>query len=725
MTLILPVACNRDCGGGCPLVATVRDGRVVRIANNPAGGPFLKGCVRGYRAYLQQQSPARLTAPLVRTGSRGSGQFREAEWGEAIGLVADGLARVREKHGDDAVIALSGSGSCRGAVHDTGALTARFLNLTGGHVEESNTYSSAAASFVEPVVLGTNEAGVDPATLQHSGMIVLWGANLVDCIMGCEWRARVRQAKRRGVPVVVIDPRRTETAKQLSTEWLPVRPGTDSALMLAVLHVLITEDLVDEAFVATHATGWDLLRARVLGEGAPGVAGGAPDAGSALPPGQAATPEWAEGVCGTPAARIVALAREWARRRPTALIPGLAMQRTWGGEEPVRLAIALQVATGNLGRRGGSSGAQTWGGLPGSRFEGIPVPPNSVSASVAENDWAEAVLHEVEGRVAASGGTGGPVRICAAYNCGGNYVAQAADVRKSVRAMEALEFSVCHDLFMTATARYCDVVLPVTHWLERDDAIFTSANYMLYSHKVATPPGQAMDDYDVFAALATRCGVGGAFTKGKDAAAWLRDLIEWSEIPDADEFRAAGVYFAPEQERVGLAAFADEPERYALSTPSGKVELAGAACVAAGLSEIPEARVLTADDARPLRLVTPKSRFRVHSQLDDLPWFTERDDRSLWLSPRDAAARGVADGDQVVASSAHGATRCACRVTDDVMPGVVSLCEGIEPALDDDGVDTAGAANVLTSDEPTLPSHGATMHSALVEVAPAEGAPPT
>ncbi len=259
-------------------------------------------------------------------------------------------------------------------------------------------------------------------------MIVLWGANIVDCIMGCEWRARVRQAKRRGVPVVVIDPRRTETAKQLGTEWLPVRPGTDSALMLAVLHVLIREDLVDEAFVAAHATGWEALRRRVLGEGGP-----------------ATTPEWAEAVCGTPAARIVALARDWARRRPTALVPGLSLQRTWGGEEAVRLAIAIQVATGNLGRLGGSSGGRTWGGLPGPRFEGIPVPPNPVDASVAENDWADAVL---KGRAG-----GYPADIRAAFNAGGNYVAQAADVHKSIRAMQALEFSVCHDLFMTATAK--------------------------------------------------------------------------------------------------------------------------------------------------------------------------------------------------------------------------------------------------------------------------------
>jgi anaerobic dimethyl sulfoxide reductase subunit A len=671
------------------------DGRVARLADNPAGGQFLTGCVRGYRAHLQQQSPDRLTVPLVRAGARGSGRFREASWDEALDLVAGGLARVRERHGDAAVLALGGSGSCRGALHDTGALVARFLNLTGGHVGESNTYSSAAASYVEPVVLGTRLAGVDPATLQRSAMIVLWGANLVDCIMGCEWRARVRQAKQRGVPVVVVDPRRTRTVEQLGTEWLPVWPGTDSVLMLALLHVLLTEGLVDEAFVAAHAAGWEAVREKVLRD--------------------ATTPEWAEGMCGTPAARIVALAREWARRRPTALIPGLSFQRTWGGEEPVRLAIALQIATGNLGRPGGSSGGHTWGGLPEPRCDGIPVPPNPVDADIPANDWADAILRGRDG--------GHPADIHAAYACGGNYVAQAADVRKSVRAMQALEFSVCHDLFLTATARWCDVVLPVTHWLERADVVFTSANYLLYSHEVAGAPGQARDDYDVFSDLAARLGTGAAFTEGKDADGWLDELIEGSEIADADEFRRTGIYLAPDQGRVGLAGFAADPARHPLATPSGKVELAGGACAAAGLPEVPEARVLPADDARPLRLITPHSRYRVHSQLDDLPWFRERDDRSLWLHPRDAATRGIVDGAPVVVSSARGTVRCACRVTDDVMPGVVSLLQGIESdfgagdAADTGAVDLAGAANVLTADEPTLPSRGATMHSTFVEVA--------
>ena len=604
-TKTLPVACNRDCGGGCPLLASVVDGRVTRISGNPAGERLLRACPRGLQAWRQQQAPDRLTAPLVRVGPRGSGRFREVGWDEAIRLVAEGLAAVRERHGDDAVLALGGSGSCRGALHDTEDLTARFLNLTGGHVEQTSTYSSAASSYTQPVVLGTQRAGIDPATLRHSGMIVLWGANLVDCIMGSEWRERVRRARRAGTPVVVVDPRRTTTARLLGSEWLPVRPGTDAALMLALLHEFITTGAVDEPFVDAHATGYAALRRRVLGLDDGGRGG---EAGSVEPPpGVAATPEWAERVCGVPAARTRALAREWARRRPVALVPGLSIQRVIGGEEAVRLAIALQTVTGDLGRLGGSSGGRTWGGLPKPRVGSIPVPPNPVAAGVPANDWADAILR---------GRAGGlPVDVHAVYDTGGNYVVQGADVKTNVRAMQALEFSVCQDLFLTTTARYCDVVLPASHWLERDDIVFSSADYLLYSHKVAAPPGLARDDYDILADLAEALGCGAAFTDGLDGAGWLARFLDGSEVADPDEFRRTGIHWGPDRERVGLAAFAADPVGSPLATPSGRVELAGEACVSAGLSAVPAVRVPAPDPERPLAFISPKSRMRVHTQL--------------------------------------------------------------------------------------------------------------
>ncbi|MEI6727200.1 MAG: molybdopterin dinucleotide binding domain-containing protein, partial [Actinomycetes bacterium] len=222
--------------------------------------------------------------------------------------------------------------------------------------------------------------------------------------------------------------------------------------------------------------------------------------------------------------------------------------------------------------------------------------------------------------------------------------------------------------------------------------------------------------YEIFAGLAEAMGCGDSYTEGRDADAWLDALIADSEIPDAAEFQRTGIYWGADQERVGLADFAADPERAPLRTPSGKVELSGAACVTAGLSEVPEARVLPADGALPLQLVTPKSRFRVHTQLAAIPWFRRRDDRTLWIHPADAARRGLADGELVNVTSGQGTVCCACRITDDILEGVVSLLAGVEPEFDASGCDVAGSANVLTSAEPTLPSRGARLHSTLVEV---------
>lgn len=689
----IPVSCNVDCIGGCPLVAHVRAERVTRLTNNPLGGPYMAGCSKGFGAARLLYAPGRLTAPLVRTGPRGSGRFREASWPEALDLVADKLAEIRSRYGSEAVLRLGGSGACRGALHNTGRLTSRFLALYGGCTETYGSYSSAAASFATPYVLGTTMAGIDPATLQYARLIILWGYNVLDCRLGTEWEARLRQARRRGVETVAIDPRRTATARRLGTRWVPVRPGTDSALMLAVLHELLAAGLVDERFVERYSVGFAALRRHVLGQDGT----------------EPKTPAWAEAICGTPANAIVELARLYGRTRPTALLPGLSFQRTIGGEEAVRLAIALQVATGNLGRLGGSSGAFAASRLPAPRLGRVGVPAPAEQPAIPVYRWPDAIL---EGRRG-----GHPTDVRAAYNVGGNYLVQGADVHKSIRALSQLEFSVCHELTLTPTARYCDVVLPATHWLEREDIVFASGPYLFFSQRAVPPPAGCRDDYTIFCELAARLGFGLAFSEGKDEAAWLRHLVAASEVPDYDEFRRTGIYLGPDQQRVGLASFVADPDRHPLHTPSGRVELASAAYAReTGFPAVPHCRILPGDERYPLRLLSPKPRHRIHSQGAHLPWLLERDEPMLQIHPADAATRGIEDGQPVLVTSAQGRVRVPARVTEEIMPGVVCLLEGVWPALDAEGVDTAGSVNVLTSTEPTLPSQGSRTHSVLVEV---------
>jgi anaerobic dimethyl sulfoxide reductase subunit A len=690
----VPVSCNRDCGGACPLLAHIRDGRVTRITNNPLGGRHLFGCIRGFQMTETLYSPERLKMPLLRTGPRGSGSFKEIEWSQALDIVAEKLSTVRAESGNPALLPLGGSGASRGALHNTSRLLFRFMGLLGGCTEPTGSYSSAATSFASPYVLGKGWSGIDPSTLLFSNLIVLWGANIADCRFGSEMPARLREAKRKGTEIIVIDPRKTATATRLGTQWIPILPGTDTAMMMAVLYVLIEEDLLNPAFIERYSVGFDTLKRHILGL----------DDGR----GNAKTPRWAEKICNVPAEIIAEFARKYGRTKPAAFIPGLSIQRTIGGEEAVRMAIALQVATGNLGVKGGSSGTITWENLPRPKLRGIGVPRNPAKVSVPVNAWPDAVLEGTEG--------GYPSDIRAIYNVGGNYLVQGSDIHKNIRAFEKVAFSVCHDYFLTPTAKHCDVVLPVTTYLEREDIVFAGGNYLLYSNQAVHPQGGARNDFHIFSELAGRLGFKDAFTEGKDEQMWLESFVEASEVPDLESFKRTGIYWGEDQMRIGLSDFISDPESHPLKTPSGRAELSSEAYARTGFSSIPECRHLPVEENYPLRLITPKSRYRVHSQNFNIPLLREREEQSLWIHPIDAGKRRIGNGQEVVITSPEGRVRIIAHVTEDMMPGVVCLLEGAWPSFEPDGTDRAGSSNVLTSTVPTKPSQGSRTHSVLVEV---------
>jgi len=692
---MLPTFCGKDCGGdACPLVARIEDGRVVKVTNNPAAGPYLKGCRRGFNLPLEQSAPDRICTPLIREGERGSGRFREAGWEEALRVTAERLADIRSRFGAGAVLNMGSAGSLS-ALHGTFALMDRFLSLFGGATNLTGGYSCGAAQFVLPYLLGSDwqVSGFDPATMQDSDMIILWGANVLEARLGTEIDQRLAQARRRGARIVVIDPRRSATARRMAAWWIPVRPGTDAALMLAVLHVLITEDLVDRPFIASHSVGFEALGKYVLG-----AEGGGPRG-----------PRWAEEICGTPADEIIRFARAYASARPAMLLPGYSIQRVHGGEEPFRLAVALQVATGNFGARGGSTGSLN-NRLPSPRVGSLPVPRVRDCPSVPMVRWPDAVL---EGR---QGGYPGDIR--AIYCAGSNFLNQGSDIPKSISAFMKVDFAVCHELFLTPTARYCDVVLPAAHSLEKEDiGIPWHGNFLTYKRQAVPPPGLCRCDYDILCDLADRLGFGSEFSEGRSAAAWIQHFLDQSEVPDHEQFRRSGLYIAADQERVGLADFAADPVLRPLRTPSGKVEIACASYRQdTGFSEIPEWRAPPVDPRYPLLLLTPKSPSRTHSQGSNVPEIRRQAAHSLEMHPRDAEARGLVDGERVRAFNTRGETNVQMRLCTDLTPGVVCLPEGQWVELDGEGRDLAGSANMLTSTEGTAPSICCIMHGVGVEV---------
>jgi anaerobic dimethyl sulfoxide reductase subunit A len=688
----IPVSCNKDCAAGCPLIAHVKNGKIMKITNNPAGTSYMKGCSKGFQAMQVTYAQDRLVKPLISTGSRGSGDFKEVSWNEAFDRIAEGMGAIKKKYGSNSVIFLGGSGACRGALHNTHSLTERFLNMFGSNVTKYSNYSSAASDFVTPFVFGTLEVGFDAGTLQHSEMIILWGANIMDTRFGCEYPTRIREAAKNGVPIIVIDPRKSNTTKLPNAQWIQIRPGTDTALMAAVLYELINNNLVDYPYLEKYCIGFDRVKKYILG----------------TDDHQPKTPAWAEKICGTPAGTIRKLAEMYGRRKPTALIPGLSIQRNIGGEEAMRMAMVLQAATGNIGKMGGASGGCIWDGLPAPECGAMDTAELPGNPLIPEYNWPDAILGGKD--------SGFPVDIKAIYNVGGNYLSQGSDIRKNIRAFEKVEFSVCHELFMTPTARYCDIILPVTSFLEREDILFTGMNYLFYSGKAIDPPESVRDDYDIFCELSDRLGFADSYSEGKSASDWIEQFISESEITDPEAFKQTGIYRGKAQMRIGLSEFFKNPINNPLETPSGRIELASDNYSKTGFQAVPVYRGMADNIQYPLRLVTPHSLHRINSSYSNVRWFKEREQQVLWMNPTDAEQRDLRDKQMVMVASAKGNIQIQVKVTEDIMEGVTCLLEGIWPDLDEKGIDHAGATNMLTSTEPTEPCMGSRTHSVPIEV---------
>jgi anaerobic dimethyl sulfoxide reductase subunit A len=652
----------------------------------------MRGCIKGYRMADTVYAKDRLKSPLIRTGERGGGHFREVGWEEALNYIAQQLGAIRNRHGCLSFLPFSGSGSCRAAVHNTNFVGRRFFAMFGGFVNRIDSYSSAAAAFTDMHLFGTRMTGIDPLTLENSRMIILWGANLCETRFSSRIEAAISQAKQNGVPVIVVDPRRTETVRKLSTCWIPILPGTDTAMLAAMLYVIVKEGCLAREFVERYTVGFDDLIAYVTGS----------------LDGQAKSPAWASKICGVPEETIIEFARKYAAAKPAALLPGLSIQRTLGGEDTYRFTVALQAATGNIGKAGGSSGGEVWGKLPGISFPTLPVPDISMLPSIPVYQWADAVL---EGRAG-----GYPSDIHAIYSIGGNYLNQGSDIKKNIRAFKKVDLVVTHDLFLTPTAQFSDIVLPVTTSLEREDVIFPADHYLFYSHQAIEPLPICRNDYDIFCDLADRLGFGADYSDGLTAAQWLEHLMAQSGIKDIERFRETGILEGNEQRRIGLSRFIESPEQNPLSTPTGKIEIRCAGLAETEASAIPQCRIAEPDSVYPLRMITPHSKFRINSQNSNLPWAAKLAKQVLVMNALDARSRGIQDGNRVRVQSPQGEMEIEAFLTEDIIAGCVSLIQGAWTVRDAQGVEKGGAANILTSTIPTLPSQGSRTHSIFVEV---------
>jgi anaerobic dimethyl sulfoxide reductase subunit A len=723
-------------------VAVVEDGRIVRLEaddrpSDDLSSPRLVACARG-RAYLERQyHPDRLTQPLRRVGRRGEGRFERISWDDALDLAAGEIRRVRETYGNGALFVPYGTGAYSNT--NGSHLARRLFNLYGGCLGIESSYSWACTNAATPTVYGTLVTGNERQDWINAKTILMWGWNPAEMIDGTNTAWFVKQARERGAHVVCIDPRKTMSAVGLADEWVPIRPGTDVAMMSAMAHVMIEGGLYDRAFVHSHCVGFDSETMPVGAEGEESYE----DYILGRRDGQPKTPAWAEAICGVAADTIRRIAMAYATRGPAVLYQGYGVQRRAYGEQVVRAGCVLAAITGNVGIPGGSGGGLD---LPapdgGSRWIGMPLGENPYATTIPVAAWSEAVLHGRD--MGRDDGVRGRDHLesdikliyAVATNC---LVNQHMNVNRSaeiLRDESRVECLIVQDQFLTPTARFADLVLPACTafetWGLQDGWKF--GDELLLMPKLVAPLGESRSDYAICAALAPRLGIGDAFTEGRDERQWVDHILtlyrdRFPDVPDVDAFEASNIGVHAKQvlePRIALADFRRDPEAHPLDTPSGRIEIFSTTLHALGKpDEIPaipkyvqewESPFGEEAETYPLQAIGSHTLSRVHSTHANNPWLQEAFPQRVFLNPHDAMARGIQDGDAVAVFNDRGRMVIPCRVTNRIMPGVVDIPQGAWWAPDADGVDRGGATNVLTSERLTPFAHGTASHTMQVQV---------
>ncbi|GAB0118479.1 molybdopterin-dependent oxidoreductase [Acidisoma sp. 7E03] len=704
--------------------------------------------------------PARIARPAIRAGwlERGSGPdsnrgrepFVEVSWEEAFDLLGAELLRVRERHGPGAVFGGSYGWASAGRFHHAQSQIHRFLNVAmGGYVRSVNSYSAGASAVIIPHVLGdysglTMHNVTWEQVAEHSEVVLAFGGLALKNsavagggISAHLERGAMARARARGCQFVLVGPLRPDMPAEAEAEWISLRPGTDTALMLALVHCLVTWGQQDRAFLDRYCVGWEGFARYVLGKN-----DGVPK-----------TAAWAADITGVAAEEIEGLARRLVGRRVLVTVAH-SLQRAEHGEQPVWMAAVLAAVLGQYGLPGGGYGyAMGAIGYYGRRTNAVPGPTlaqgtNGVTDFIPVARIADMLLHPGEA-YRYNGETRRYPDIRLVYWAGGNPFHHHQDLNRLRRAFARVDTLVVHESAWTATARHADVVLPATLSLEREDIAYSAQDpVMTVMEQLAEPYAEARDDYAIFAGLAARLGVAEAFTEGRDTRAWLAHLYERTRAglaaldlraPSFEEFWAMGEMVLPQLPDDGgyLAAFRADPERDALKTPSGRIEIVSETVASFGEADCPGhpawlPPLEAPQPETPLVLVANQPATRLHSQLDfgaHSRAAKQHGREVAAMHPEDAAARGIADGDIIRLFNARGACLAAVQLTDGVRPGVVQLATGAwydpEDPTEDAPICVHGNPNVLTRDVGTSNlAQGCTGQLTTVEVERFTGALP-
>ncbi|MCC6800923.1 MAG: molybdopterin-dependent oxidoreductase [Anaerolineae bacterium] len=742
-TKLMTTGCYHNCGGRCILYAEVQDGVVKRILpdQDPEDSfdqPRAIPCVRGRSQYYRVYSPERLKYPMKRVGKRGEGKFERISWEEALDTIATEIKRIKETYGNEAIHMLYATGvNWNGC--DGDAPISRTLALYGGFTSYYGNYSAACYIAALPHITSLNTNSADD--LLNSKLAVLIGVNACVTRTGGDGIGyHYLEAKRQGTRFISIDPIYTETAAVLDAEWIPIYPGTDVALIAAMAYVMVKEDLYDKEFMAKYVVGFD---EDTLPEGAPKNSSyiaylmGDED-------GVEKTPEWAAEITGIPSQRIISLAREIAQVKPCALIQSYGVQRRAYGEQPIRALPVLAAMSGNFGIAGG--GAGTWHGAGTSLSMGsFPVPENPVKALISVYMWPDMIERGAEmtsgSRDKVKGVDKLSTNLKMIWNHGGNCITnQHSDVNGTIKMLEdesKCEFIVTAEVMMTPSCAVSDILLPSTSGFESDNINvgrgFGRSNWTMYSHAVIEPMYEARTDLWVAEQIAERLGILDAFQDGHTTREdWLREIVavaqeKQEDFPSFEEFREKGVYkIKGKGGFIAGKAFVEDPEANPLKTESGKIQVYSPALAAWNEPEeipalpkyIPEWEGVS-DPLRekyPLLMIGTHAMQRSHSTFNGVAILEEAHQHVMLISPVDAEARGIKNGDMVKVFNDRGVIEIKARVTPRIRPGVINVYQGHWHKPDAKGVDKGGCVNTLTKYHPTPLAKGNPQHTNLAQV---------
>ena len=671
MTTVIRTVCAHDCPDMCSILAHVKDGRLVRVEGDP-DQPFTAGfvCAKVRREPELVHSPDRVRTPLRRTGPKGTGQFAPVSWTEALDELVGRWQAILREDGPLAIL-----GYCYSA--HQGQLN-RWLPMALFHALgttrlQAGTVCDTCADVAWEATCGP-VGGADPEAVLHSDLIVAWSADLVTTAVHA-W-AKVEEARKRGARLVVVDPRRSRTAAQADWHIVP-RIGTDAALALGLMHVLVRDGLADRGYLARHTVGFERLEREVLPRFAP---------------------DRVAAITGLPGADIERFAHLYGRARAPHLRLGFGMSRSTQGGQAVRAVACLPGVVGAYAKPGGGALLATVGGF-GFSFEAVRRPSGPAATRLVNHSRLGQALLELRDP---------PIRaLFVAANNPAVTCPDAVTVRRALRREDL--FTVVHDPFITDTARYADLVLPAATYLETEDLFRAyGAYYVQFAPRAIAPQGEAWSNLRLAQELARRLGVPDPLfrmtTEELVRAAFVGATGPAANL-DPDALRTAGP--------VKVDPY---PEGQRFQTPSGKLEFYSETLAAQGLPPMPDWREDAEETALaqrwPLRLLTAPGYFQSHTAFSGNPTLRRREGAPVVvLHPTEAGRRGLRPDDGVELFNDRGVVGMRLRVSDEVAPGV-ALVPGQRPA----GEALSGTVNLLCGDRLTDLGGGATYQSTFLDV---------